>query len=744
MGHETSMKKGLFTPLYGTRFKLLGLILFVTGSAFVIASTPFGHWLEEEIGLSWLFQLRGDRPPPHNVVVVSIDQHSSHRLNLPNKPRKWPRALHGELVDKLTRDGAKAIAFDIIFDEVRDAADNAQFAAAMRRTDNVVLFQYLKQENRDHDLVKVQQLISPIAAFKESAFALAPFPLPKVPAKVDHFLLYQPDLNLPTMPLTMLQLYCLDEYTHLLSMMQKHVPEKLAGLPATAQQLRTQRQLPQVIKHIRQIFNTTPDLSTNLLQDISNTELSSQAHEKLTALIHAYAAPYSQYLNLYGGPRSITTIPYIDILRNRNIDLHGKAVFVGFSEQFQPEQKDGFYTVFSNERSGLDVSGVEIMATAFANLLQHNALVVPSGNRDMLILLGWSILLVLILSRLPGLWQVPVALLLGGGYGICVYYAFSVHDYWMPFAIPLLWQLPLASLGVLLLTYGRLQRERQHIREAFGYHLPAKVVDDIARGMSSVRNQGERMFGIVLATDATQYTALSEQLNASDLHQLMNSYYEVLFAPIRQYGGIISDVQGDAALAIWPSPNETPLQRQQACHAALAVRQAIDNFNQQQKIPLPTRLGLHCGEIVLGHVGALDHFEYRAVGDIVNSASRLESLNKQLRTRILASEAVIKNVPNIRYRALGNFLLAGKQNALAVYEILDNNPLIQDAINFEDFTLALQAFNAQQWQRAHELFSRYLQNHANDGPSQFYLQQCEHYLQQPATAWQGAIILTQK
>jgi adenylate cyclase len=732
-------------PALHTPFKLLGITLVIACSAIVLASTPFGRWLEEDIGLAWLFQLRGAQPAPAEVVVVSIDQYSSHQLQLPNIPRKWPRALHGKLVDRLSRLGASAIAFDIIFAEPRDPLDNAPFAQAMQRANNVVLFQYLKQENRAGNQVQIERLLSPIAAFKHSAFALAPFPLPKVPAKVDHFLLYEPELDTPIMPVTMLQLFCLDDYAPLLAMLQRQVPARLQGLPTTAAQIRSQKNLPQVITALRHVFVQSPGLGPRLLTQLAaRHDLSSAQRQKLAALIRAYAAPYSLYLNLYGGPRSITTIPYAKVLQDDSLDLRGKAVFVGFSEQFQPEQKDGFYTVYTDEDSGLDISGVEIMATAFANLLQQNALRVSSGGGDILLLLLWSVLLVIALYSLPGQWQIPLALLMGLLYALVVYTAFSRYNFWLPFSVPLLWQLPLTSVAVLLLTYRRLQHERQHIRQAFGYHLPAPVVDRIVSGMSPVDGSDEHVYGIVLASDAAQYTALAERLSAGELHRLLNAYYEVLFAPIRDHGGIISDVQGDAALAIWPAASNSAPLRRQACLAALAVRDAVDTFNSQQPIALPTRLGLHCGEIVMGHVGALDHYEYRAVGDIVNSASRLEGLNKQLGTRILVSQAIISGLSDLYSRELGSFQLAGKQQILTVHELLNGTLDGHDAMANSTFDQALHAFRSQQWQLAQELFTAHLAQRNNDGPARFYLRQCARYLQNAPVDWQGAIVLTQK
>lgn len=742
----TSMTVRTFSTKAGrARLHPLALIGGIALSAILLASTGFGRWLEEDIGLAWLFKLRGAIPPPAEVVVVSIDQSSSRALALPNKPRKWPRALHGELVDRLHALGATAIAFDIIFEEIREPEDNTRFAQALRIANNVVLFQYLKQENLANNSVLIEKLISPVDVLKDNAFALAPFPLPKVPAKVNHFLLYKPELgDAPTIPVVMLQLYCLDEYDSLLTLLRAHAGDQLPNLPASAEQIRQQRNLLNVVSELHRLFREQPTLAPRLLNQLAaQPELPVATRQHLTALIRTYASPYSRYLNLYGGPRSLTTLSYAQVLQDKHLDLRNKAVFVGFSEQFQPEQKDGFYTVFSEENSGLDISGVEIMASAFANLLQQNALRVPSGGMDILLLLLWSVMIFVALLRLPGMWQVPLALLLGLGYGGLNYYFFSMHAYWLPLTTPLLWQLPLTTLGVLLLTYRRLQRERKHIREAFGYHLPANVVDRIARGMDPLAG-GEHVHGIVLATDAAQYTTLSEKLSAGELHRLMNAYYEVLFAPIRTAGGIISDVQGDAALAIWPAASNSPAQREQACQAALALAAAVDQFNATQATPLPTRIGLHCGEIVMGHVGALDHYEYRAVGDIVNSASRLEGLNKHLGTRILVSHAVIDGLQTIVTRELGSFRLVGKQQPLAVFELLGTTGTAASNVDFALFARALDAFKAAQWQTASALFQQYLLIQPKDGPSHFYLQQCTLFAQNPPASWEGVLELTRK
>ncbi len=89
-------------------------------------------------------------------------------------------------------------------------------------------------------------------------------------------------------------------------------------------------------------------------------------------------------------------------------------------------------------------------------------------------------------------------------------------------------------------------------------------------------------------------------------------------------------------LAVWATTEPDLSLRSRACLAALDIASAVDRFNAASgRLALPTRIGLHSGQLLLGSVGAMDHYEYRAVGDIVNTATRLEGLNKHLGTRLL-------------------------------------------------------------------------------------------------------------
>ena len=114
-------------------------------------------------------------------------------------------------------------------------------------------------------------------------------------------------------------------------------------------------------------------------------------------------------------------------------------------------------------------------------------------------------------------------------------------------------------------------------------------------------------------------------MEPAELGALMNRYYGVLFEPVKRHGGLVQDVVGDSMLAIWATTEPDASLRSRACLAALDIASAVDRFNATSgRFALPTRIGLHSGRLLLGSVGAIDHYEYRAVGDIVNTATRLE------------------------------------------------------------------------------------------------------------------------
>ena len=144
-------------------------------------------------------------------------------------------------------------------------------------------------------------------------------------------------------------------------------------------------------------------------------------------------------------------------------------------------------------------------------------------------------------------------------------------------------------------------------------------------------------------------------------------------------------------------------------------------------------MGLHFGEMQLGNVGATVHYEYRAVGDTVNTATRIEGLNKLLGTRILVSASVIEGLQGFIIRELGTFLLKGKTQPITVFELVGTIGEISNmAQNWSQFIVAfskaLDYFKAKHWQQAVNEFRALQQEYPDDGPTRFYVNYLQNQL----------------
>jgi adenylate cyclase len=144
----------------------------------------------------------------------------------------------------------------------------------------------------------------------------------------------------------------------------------------------------------------------------------------------------------------------------------------------------------------------------------------------------------------------------------------------------------------------------------------------------------------------------------------------------------------------------------------------------------------------MDNIGAEDHFEYAPVGDIINTVSRIEGLNKRLATQILASKETLEGVVGIESREVGLFLLSGKTRPLTIYELIGAKEQTENWNHLykDTFPEALFLFRAGKWDKALAAFRQCLILDAEDGPSRFYAQLCESFLQKPPSGdWQGVI-----
>jgi adenylate cyclase len=723
---------------------LLGLGCGVLG----IAATLFRPVLEleESVGLQALFNFRGAVPAGDDVVVIGLGRDSAEALGLPADLTILPRSLHAALLRRLSAAGASVVAFDILFDQPRDDGNDPDLARAIADAGNVVLLDRMQRRvsapetGAGEGLIR-EQRSRPIVAFREVAAASAPFPLPVVPVRTSQFWVFLPTAaDAPTLPIAALQQHALDALDPFVALIGELRPsirgrlrarESMAALPPGMA-------IEITMQDLRQMFRNDAELGPDILARLNHDPDLARKPElarRLRALALIYGGPDSRYVNYYGPPRSIRTVPYeatVAGLPGNPSQWRGKAVFVGFSERTQPDQQDTFYSAFS-QRSGLNLSGVEIAATAFANLLDGRPVTPLPIGRSLWLLLAWGALLGAALAQLSTGPAVAAMLAASVAYGGVAVQQFAASGLWLPLFVPLAVQLPVALIGGIWLNYRRAHSRGARFRRATSQYLPAAVVRQLDDDGDAATGHYQLVQGLCLVTDADQYTALSESMRPEQLATLLNAYYEILFRIVQEHGGQVTDVVGDSMVSVWIADAEPGALNAAACRAALEIAATDSQQLADGRTSLPTRVGVHAGELLLGTIGARQHMEYRAVGDTVNSASRVQALNKQLGTRVLVTGDSLPAASDLLSRRLGRFLLAGKQEPLGIFELIAPASAAMPATSarLAMFSLALEIYESGKIVDALDAFSSLTAQYPDDGPGRFFVELCRRLLEAP-------------
>ncbi|MGK0168580.1 MAG: adenylate cyclase [Gammaproteobacteria bacterium] len=734
----------------------LGVALFGAG----LGLTPLGVEFEQDFGLAWLFNMRGAIAPPEEVAVIAMDSNTGARVSentagsLGVLPRDWPRTVHGGLLDRLVELGAVTVVFDLDFSRAKQSRDDLAFADAILRSARVILFERLTgkrqpligADGRPTGFVWIERAVAPVEAFVDSARAVGPFPLPKLDEALYQYWAFKPSAgNVPTMPAIALQLFNAERLRALPGRLDLSAApaavKLLTQAPATAEDF--QRHMVDA----RNLFETDPTVAPSIRRWVAGAttnELPSAHRPMLSALAALYAGGSSRYLNFYGPPGTVNTYSYQNILsREVSPDLQGTAVFVGYSDLFDPGQPDRFYTVFTRRSDGVDLSGVEIAATAFGNLLTDHGVEPVTFAQTAGILLVFGLVLGAFLYTFTAIWAVPCALIGVGGYAATAQWIFEQEAIWVPLAIPLLVQFPTALVVGLLGQYLWERRQKERFSDAVSYYVPESVVRQLVEEGVDAQGANRVLYAACLATDMAGFTTLGERMAAGELATFMNDYFEALAAPLKQQGVDVTEFRADAIMCAWTADAEEVRVRQRSVYAALGAVDAVAEFGKHHQHALQCRIGLDVGWVYVGHAGGGGHFVYSIVGDSANTAARVESLNKQLGTQVLATQAAVEGIEDIILRPLGRFVFVGKQEPLGIFEILEHSDRasLELRTDVNEFAEALEAFEQQQWRVAEAGFEAYSNSKPDDGPARLYRDLAKEYSQTPPERDDPAVII---
>ncbi|HMV45534.1 MAG TPA: adenylate/guanylate cyclase domain-containing protein, partial [Leptospiraceae bacterium] len=236
----------------------------------------------------------------------------------------------------------------------------------------------------------------------------------------------------------------------------------------------------------------------------------------------------------------------------------------------------------------------------------------------------------------------------------------------------------------------------------------------------------------ILFSDIRSFTALSEKMSPEENFQFINGYLGRVSPIIRKHRGFIDKYIGDAVMALFP------IQPQDAVLAALEMQKEVFIYNSHRLSigyePIQIGVGIHTGSVILGTIGEEKRMEGTVISDVVNTASRLESLTKKFGSAILISDEVYNDLPTLepyQFRYLGKVRVKGKSKSIKIYELLDAAPteMIASKIQTrEEFHLALKLYQSKGFAEAYRILSEKVFPIGNDKAAEYYIKQIQKFL----------------
>ncbi|MHC9538939.1 MAG: CHASE2 domain-containing protein [Vulcanimicrobiota bacterium] len=359
--------------------------------------------------------------------------------------------------------------------------------------------------------------------------------------------------------------------------------------------------------------------------------------------------------------------------------FRNKIVLIG---RIDRAGKDFFDVPFSASDMKM-MSGVEICAHAINTVLKGSYLI-PMGK-----ITAVAVLLILCITASflcyylkPGLSTVILAGILII-YIVVAFYSFSYLGYMVNLVIPCL-SIPFVYGATFVYRYYTVNRKLREVRNAFGKLVSPSVEEELWKGNIVVKpGKGEGKRVTILFSDINNFSPVCEKHSPSEIMEMLNRYFTDMVEIIFGNRGTIKQFVGDEIMAMYGAPEDEPHQ------ALLAVKTAVEMIDMlksrrdsgTQDGFFEVKIGIHTGDMVVGFIGSAGRMEYAAVGDSVNLAARLESLNKKLDTRILLSECTYNELmkesneerarclPDIEFKSLGAHELKGFEKKTLVYTV---------------------------------------------------------------------------
>jgi len=296
----------------------------------------------------------------------------------------------------------------------------------------------------------------------------------------------------------------------------------------------------------------------------------------------------------------------------------------------------------------------------------------------------------------------------------------------------------------------RSAHEAERIRVVFSRFLPPEVIEDLLRKKSdSDLLSGEKRRVVALFSHIRDFSYFTEHNAPDRIVTFLNRHFELYASVIKRHGGSINKYIGDAVFALFGAPISYKDNAHRALLAALEIKEKLAALPHLD-LDYPAcgyqiGIGLNEGPAIIGNIGSSDSFDYTAIGDTINLAARLESLNKHYRTTILLSEGCRQSLEKenaaIPLRQVDCAKVKGKDRSTLFYTVLTTEPEGADGSFLTIWDKGLRMFRIGNWMIAGGYFADCLQRSPEDALSALYVERCQTFMQNPPSDWDGSITL---
>jgi adenylate cyclase len=236
----------------------------------------------------------------------------------------------------------------------------------------------------------------------------------------------------------------------------------------------------------------------------------------------------------------------------------------------------------------------------------------------------------------------------------------------------------LAFLGHAFERWFKAEKERRTLRISLQSYLSPLVLEATLKDPTLLRQGGYRREITAYFTDLRGFTTLSEAMEPSKLEGLLYEYFDAMTQEVFDSDGVVCRYTGDGMFALWGAPVDQPDHTLRAVRTGIRMLKRLDELQvewSKRGIPnIDMGIGINTGLATVGNLGSSKRFDFSPLGDCVNSAARLESLNKEYKTNILISEQVKKKLPDdIKTRFIGEVLVKGKNIPMHIHEVTPDN-----------------------------------------------------------------------